>query len=462
MGRPGLNVARRLRLSFADAAVFREEYERNIVSGGAFVRTAQEFEARELVEIQLDLGFCGESVVLEAEVVHAVHGDVAGPALEAGVAVQFLEPAPVLRESLQRFMGGSGVAGAGAADAREAAFFGEDDISALRLEETPGESQASKPGETPFFDPSEVEFGKSGDQEDEPFPAAVERRRAPRIESRVEARVDARSISLEGRTRNLSRSGALISADATGLPVGTPVGLELVHPVSGERLEIEGTVSRHVETKGAVAAVGIEFGPEGAGDGLNAFLGEVSDAEKERRRTGIYGAIEELGIAALVRMFSGNARRGTLTIVSGVEDGSIGFESGMLRHARLGELRGVKALSRLLSWERGRFEFHARLDPAPGEPETVALEEAIQQAIRQREELIRTDFTGILDPAACFAIDQEALRRESSLTKTQEAVLDLVAARFSVRRILDVIPQPDAEVMEALKSLLDAEVIRPV
>jgi hypothetical protein len=161
-------------------------------------------------------------------------------------------------------------------------------------------------------------------------------------------------------------------------------------------------------------------------------------------------------------MFSGNARRGTLTIVSGVEDGSIGFESGMLRHARLGELRGVKALSRLLSWERGRFEFHARLDPAPGEPETVALEEAIQQAIRQREELIRTDFTGILDPAACFAIDQEALRRESGLTKTQEAVLDLVAARFSVRRILDVIPQPDAEVMEALKSLLDGEVIRPV
>ena len=85
-----------------------------------------------------------------------------------------------------------------------------------------------------------------------------------------------------------------------------------------------------------------------------------------------------------------------------------------------------------------------------------------QEAIRQREELIRAEFNGILDPAACFAIDGEALHGESSLTKIEEAVIDLVAARFSVRRILDVIPQPDADVFAALKSLLDGEIIRPV
>ena len=91
----------------------------------------------------------------------------------------------------------------------------------------------------------------------------------------------------------------------------------------------------------------------------------------------------------------------------------------------------------------------------------VAVEEAIQEAIRQREDTIRAELTDMLDPAACFAIDGEALRGENGLSKTEEAVLDLVAARFSVRRILDVIPQPDAEVVEALKSLLDGEVIRP-
>ena len=207
--------------------------------------------------------------------------------------------------------------------------------------------------------------------------------------------------------------------------------------------------------------MGIEFGREAGGDELAAFLEDVNQVEKQLKRTGIYGAIEELGMVALLRMFGMTARQGTLTVISGVEDGSIDFENGVLRYAQLGELRGVKALSRFLSWEQGRFEFHAHLDPADGEPAAIALEEAIQEAIRQREDLMRVELTGILDPAARFAIDAETLRGESGLTKTQEAVLDLVAAGFSVRRILDVIPQPDAEVLEALKSLLDGEIIRP-
>jgi hypothetical protein len=274
--------------------------------------------------------------------------------------------------------------------------------------------------------------------------------------------VDAKGVSLEGRTRDLSQAGALISADASDLPIGKAVKLELVHPATGEQLEVEGTVSRHVETEGTVAAVGIEFGPETAGDGVAAFLEDVKQTERDRRRTGIYGAIGELGMAALVRMFGINARRGTLTVISGVEEGSIGFEDGSLRQVQLGEVRGVKALSRFLSWERGSFEFHAQLDPADGEPLAIAVEEAIQQATLQREDLIRAEGTGMLDPASCFTVDREALCGESGLTKAEEAVLDLVAARFSVRRILDVIPQPDVEVMEALKSLLDRKIIRPV
>jgi hypothetical protein len=331
----------------------------------------------------------------------------------------------------------------------------------MDLEDLPEPRYEGEASEAAFFDPSEVDLPQSREEED-PLAAALDRRKAPRVRTRVQARVDAKSMSLEGHTRDLSRSGALVSADASDLPVGKAVTLELVHPVTGEELEVEGSVSRHVETEGTVAAVGIEFGPEASDDGVAAFVEDASQAETERQRTGIYGAIQELGMAALLRMFALNARRGTLTVTSGVEDGAIGFENGILRHVQLGEVRGVKALSRFLTWERGDFEFHARLDPADGEPVAVAVEEAIQEAIRQREDMIRAELTDMLDPAACFAIDGEALRGENGLNKTEEAVLDLVAARFSVRRILDVIPQPDAEVIEALRSLLDGEVIRPV
>lgn len=470
-------MSRRLVLSFEEAALFREEYERNILNGGAFIHTEESFDARDLVEVELALGFRGESVVLEAEIVHCLGAEQAGSAAAAGVAVQFLEPVSVLRDSLQRFVEEGSAArenavterGAGAeADGAEQSAgtspgeggFLEADFEAAFADEPASESNQVPGSDLSDLEPSEVDLAE-GDELEDLRDAPVERRKAPRVRTRVPARVDARSLSLEGRTRDLSEAGVLISADASGLPIGKAVKLELVHPVSGERLEIEGTVSRHVESEGTVAAVGIEFGRTEAGEELGEFLDDVSQAEKALEHTGIHGAIEELGMAALVRMLGTHAERGTLTLVSGVEDGSIDFENGVLRQARLGELRGVKALSRFLTWSKGSFEFHARLGPAEGELAAIDLEDAIQEAIRQHEDLIRAELTGILDPAAQFTIDGEALRAESCLSKTQEAVLDLAAASFTVRRILDVIPQPDAEVIEALKSLLDAEIIKP-
>jgi Tfp pilus assembly protein PilZ len=456
-------MSRRLRLSFTDAAEFREEYQRNILNGGAFVHTAEELDARDLVEIELELGFRGESVVLEAEVVHCLRAEQAGSVEKAGVAVQFLEPVAVLRDSLRRFVeeeASSATEPTGSTPLAEQALLEEDPRKGL--EERPALESSRESGvDLAELEPSEVDLVQGGELEDW-LDAPVERRKARRVRARVPARVDARSMSLEGRTRDVSEAGVLVSADASGLPTGTAVKLELAHPESGERLEVEGKVSRHVETEGTVAAVAIEFGGTAGGEKLAEFVDDVHRAEKELERAGIYGAIEELGIAALVRMLGTNVRQGTLTLVSGVEEGSIDFEKGMLRCVRLGELRGVKALSRFLAWKKGSFEFHARLGPAEREPVAIALEDAIQEAMRQHEDLIRTERTDILDPTACFAIEGERLLGESGLTKTQEAVLDLVAASFTVRRILDVIPQPDAEVIDALRSLLDGGGIRPV
>lgn len=462
-------MVRRLRLAFEEAVVFQEEYERNIVNGGAFIHTGEAFEARDLVEVEIELNFCGETVALDAEIVHVASAEQAGSQAAAGVAVQFVEPAQALRDRLQRFVEEGGgteedlaVPGTDGdlAELDRRSLFGDDDISGADFEGLLEDRHAGGDSEAALLDPSEVDL--SPGEETQARTLVADRRKAPRVQARVPARVDAKTISLEGRTRDLSEVGALISADASDLPVGKAVSLELAHPISGDRLEVEGTVSRHVETDGTVAAVGIEFGRDVDDDQVATFVAEVNQAEKELKRTGIHGAIEELGMETLVRMFGMNARRGTLTLISGVEDGSVGFDGGMLCDAQQGELRGIKALSRLLSWERGSFEFHARLDPAQGESKPMPLEDAVAQAAHQRDDAIQAKDTGVLDPAARFVIDEETLRGETGLTKSQEAVLDLVAVGFSVRRILDVIPQPDAEVVEALKSLLDAGVLRPI
>jgi hypothetical protein len=483
-------MVRRLRRAFDEAVEFWDEFERNIINGGAVIRTGESFEPRDLVEVELELGFCGESVVLEAEIVHVTGAEQAGSESGAAVAVQFLEPAQALRDRLQRFVPEDegtgpdkpGLADPGSvdlgadeglaepdpidsgtnedlADLDRRDLFGEDDISGADFEDLFEDGRVEGADEADFSARSVADTAVGVDTEAQTVVA--ERRRAPRVQARVQARVDAKTISLEGRTRDLSEAGVLVSADASDLPIGKAVNLELAHPVSGDRLEVDGTVSRHVETEGTVAAVGIEFGRDAADSGVATFVNEVSQAEQELKRAGIYGVIEELGMQTLVHMFGMNAKRGTLTLVSGVEDGSVGFESGTLREARQGELRGVKALARLLSWERGSFEFHARLDPVEGEPDAMPLEDALAQAARQHEDAIQATHAGTLGPATRFTIDGEALRGELGLTKSQEAVLDLVAVGFTVRRILDVIPQPDAEVVEALQSLLDAEILRP-
>ena len=193
-----------------------------------------------MVEIELDLGFCGESVVLEAEIVHSVEAEQAGSEAAAGVAVQFLEPAPVLRDRLQRFVRESPVAEAGSAEPAGRSPLSDDDISRVEPEETLDERHVLEVSEAPCFDPSEVDLPRSAQEPEDPLAAALDRRKAPRVRTRVQARVDARSMSLEGRTRDLSEVGVLISADASDLPIGKAVKLELAHPVSGDRLECRG------------------------------------------------------------------------------------------------------------------------------------------------------------------------------------------------------------------------------
>jgi hypothetical protein len=154
-------------------------------------------------------------------------------------------------------------------------------------------------------------------------------------------------------------------------------------------------------------------------------------------------------------MFGKFARAGTLTATSGSEEGVIAFDNGCLRYCRLGALAGVKALTRLLSWQGGHFEFHADVDPLPEEAEPIPLEGALLEATRQLDEMRRVE-PGTLDPSARLRLDGRALAAHGEpLSKTEEAVVDLAAAGLTVRRLLDVIPESDAQILEAIRALAE-------
>jgi Tfp pilus assembly protein PilZ len=389
-----------LRLSFADAEAFQREYTQNLVNGGVFVGTIQAFEPREPVRVEIVLPFCKKKLRMNGEIVHIVPREMAQVGATPGVAVQF-----------------------------------EGSVQEVRAR----------------LDPLVIACGTPAHQ-----PADSGRRRQPRVAARVAARIETGGEGIEGHTRNLSRSGALVTVHGEGPPVGERVRLTLEHPTTGEAMQVDARIARQVETAGAVSALGVEFMPQAeARAEIEQFVENLQTAEHTRRLGGITGAIAALGAQDLLQMFGSSAQVGTLIFHHGEDEASVGFEAGMLRYARLGPTTGMKALVRMLAWKQGVFEFHARLDPVKHPEAPLPLEAALLDAVRQIDEGNRID-------RRRFPLDAKPRVTDSAHDvegKTAEAVLDLARAGMTVQRILDVIPVPDPEIYAALAQLLDGGAI---
>ncbi len=445
-------MARRLRISFDRPEDFRAEFDRNIAKGGMLVPGASGLGLREVVEVELDLAFTGERRTLEGEVVHVAPG--------GGVALQLLRTAAELRDDFAAIL---------AAPAPESSLLELSELDGIGvLEPMELELPADTTADVVEVDLADLEgdpFGAAGSLPATPATApapALERRSAARASVRVPARLDGTNARVEGVTRDLSVTGALISADASELPPGKPVRLQLRNPETGDPVEVSGRVARHVETHGTVAAVSIAFDvPPEQKNELAALVKAAEQVHRQRTAAGISGRIEELGMPSLIQMLGRSSPHGTLSVSRDTEEGVLAFETGNLRYVRLGATRGLKALSRLLQWQEGSFEFHANVDALAVEDEPLPLEAALLEAIRRLDEAAHAG-TPRLDPAARFQVDRAALAVAGALAKVEEAVLDLATAGLTVRRILDVVPEDDTQVSEALLALIERGVLLAV
>ncbi len=421
-------VARSLHLVFADADAFLREYRQNLVKGGAYVASDETFDAREIVSVRVELSFADAKLDLSAEVVHSGSG---------GVAVQFLEPTPELRARFAAFV-----------EQAEAAptplQLADDDLDGISLDEDGSETETAAPTGDP--DPNERTF----------------RDRADRAPTRVPVRVKGPTgKALRGRTRDLSKTGVLLSIEGEELPVGREIELEFVHPTTSESLAVTGRVMRHLAGDGVVPAVAVEIHAGAQRDAVERFVEEVRRLDEEQQRSGIRGPLEELGAVGLLQMFAALARRGTLTVTSGVEEGVVSFADGQLIRAHVGSVVGVKALARIFGWRDGFFEFRASVDAEPSTEDPGPMEASILDALRLLDESNRQAGPP-LEPAARFTVHRTELEQtKSSLDTTEEAVLELAAAGFTVRRILDVIPESDVAIRTSIASLLERGLLSP-
>lgn len=409
-----IRARRNLRIAFPDAEAFQREYLSNLANGGTFVPTETDFALRDPVRVELFLEFCAKSVKLSGEIVHRVTPEMATVSGQAGVAVQFSGGGVEVRRQLEPL-------------ARTCGIF---------------QFRPVDPG----------------------------RRAATRVRARVPLRLECDADTLEGHTRDLSVSGALITVPgatltAQRLDLGQVVSLILENPATREMLKVRAIVVREVEYQGEISGLAVQFDPPLEDrETVEHFVEEVQNAEHSRRIGGITGLIAELGVGNLLQMLENAAPTGTLTLRWGEQEGVIGFEERMLRYVSLGTLTGTKALVRLLGWREGTFEFHAGLDPVDTADAPAPLDAALFQAVVHLDELARID-RGRFPPHARLRVFRAAdaeTTGEGRPGKLEEVVLELAQASFTVQRILDVIPEPDLEIYRALVLLADAGTIDPL
>lgn len=396
MGTP----SRVLRLEFASAEEFQREHTANLVNGGVFIATSEPATPREIVSVELALAGESNKVRLDGEIVHIVPPEMAEAGAVPGVAVQFSCTQTALRAALEPLVQ---LAGAPRAE-----------------------------------------------------PPDAGRRKAPRVPAQVPIRIKAPGISLSGRTRDISLCGVLVSVPGDAMPVGTRVQLTIQHPSNGESIGVEATVTRQVASKGGVVALAIEFNPPPERqDELHSFIADIQSAEHSRRLGGMHGSLEEIGPQNLLQMLGKTAPHGTLTVSHENEEAVIGFEGQMLCYVQLGTISGMKALTRVLGWKEGSFEFHARFEPIVSEDEPMLLDAALLEATRNLDELKRLDLSALQPDAVLRFQSAPVGPGGAEISKVEDAVLDLARGEFTIQRIVDMIPEPDVEILRAIIFLAD-------
>ncbi len=389
---------RSLNLRFTDREAFAQEYQRNLANGGIFIPTRENFDTREVIEVELDLQFCDRFVTLQAEIVSQV-GSSDPDAAGHGVAVQFLVPADELRDLL------GGIAGI-----------------------------APPP----------------------PPPPALLREKSPRSSrgARISLalRLESSSGIVRGRTLELSASRVVLWTDGPPVPVGDPVRLTLVHPNRGSDFSLGGNVSAHLERDGRVTGLVIDFDTTSTNVAMEQ-LDTLCAAVRSRQLEAIRGPVATLGLPNLLQVFASSSERGTFAVIREGEEGRVAFENGALRHVAIGPVHGMKALSRLLSWDDGDFYFLPELDPEDTECEPAPIYGAVLEAVTELDELRRLDLSRLPPTARVSSVPGAAPGPE--LDKTGAAVLKSAKAGITVSALLDAIPDSDAAVSRTLLALLE-------
>jgi len=172
------------------------------------------------------------------------------------------------------------------------------------------------------------------------------------------------------------------------------------------------------------------------------------------------GSVRHMPLSDLLQILSLNGKDGSIVLRQGGDAGAIHLASGLIVHATCGQISGVKALFRMLGWSGATF----RVLPAGEGGEERSVDQPTTSVLM--DGLVSLDewnrwHTMLPGGGTILELAPDALERigERRLAPAEEVVLERARGGVAVDELLETSTLPDADLAEAVCTLLGSGVL---
>ena len=201
---------------------------------------------------------------------------------------------------------------------------------------------------------------------------------------------------------------------------------------------------------------------EGGADGGRPNLEVVAAQRRTSSPRTMSGAIDEVPLPDLLQLFSTSKKSGVLVIRTEEDVGRIYLQKGVIYYSTindLAELAPIKCIFRMLTWQKGLFDFDPAETKQFDKPVEVTVQEILMESLRQLDELnaIRDRLPAL---SARLMLDSPLVPALRELSPEELDVLQLAHNSGKFATVLDRSPATDADTATIVLKLIDKSYLR--
>jgi len=189
---------------------------------------------------------------------------------------------------------------------------------------------------------------------------------------------------------------------------------------------------------------------------------EVVAAQRRTSPRTMSGSIDEVPLPDLLQLFATSKKSGTLVVRTEEDAGRIYLKKGVICYATINDLDDlppIKCIFRMLTWQKGLFDFDPSETKEFAKPVEVTVQEVLMESMRQLDEL--NEFREQLPPlTAQLLVETPLVRPLRDLTPEDLDVLQLAHNFGKFATVLDRSESTDVDTARVVLKLIDNHYLR--